>query len=58
MGAGPRLLALDGEREVLVRAGEEVAIVLSAAGPYVVDLPGALAEAQAKGLFVLKEMPA
>ncbi|MDK2928145.1 MAG: hypothetical protein PWR31_1836 [Bacillota bacterium] len=55
--AGPRLLALDGEREVLVRAGEEVEIVLSAAGPCVVDIPLALQEAQQKGIFALKEMP-
>lgn len=55
--AGPRLLALDGEREVLVRAGEEVEVVLSALGPNVVDIPQALNEAQKNGLFALKEMP-
>jgi predicted polyphosphate/ATP-dependent NAD kinase len=55
---GPRLLALDGEREVLVRAGEEVEVVLSAAGPNVVDIPRALHEAQKNGLLTLKEMQA
>ncbi|NLG87581.1 MAG: ATP-NAD kinase [Firmicutes bacterium] len=47
----PRLLALDGEREVLVRAGEEARIVLSAEGPFVVDIAGTLRRAQSQGFF-------
>ncbi|MGI6605204.1 MAG: ATP-NAD kinase [Firmicutes bacterium] len=49
---GPRLIALDGEREVLVQAGEEIKIVLSDEGPYVVDTAQVLRQAQAAGFFV------
>ncbi|HHT71373.1 MAG: NAD(+)/NADH kinase [bacterium] len=44
--SSPRLLALDGEREVLLRAGEEAQIALSAAGPWVVDITATLRQAQ------------
>ena len=50
-GDKPRLLALDGEREVLVRAGEEAKIVLSASGPFVVDIGATLKRVQGEGFF-------
>ncbi len=49
----PCILALDGEREVEVRAGEQVSIRLDLDGPAVVDHKAALAAAAASGYFRL-----
>ncbi len=46
------MLALDGEREVLVRAGEHVAIRLNPEGPYVINPQRVLAEAAQHGVFL------
>jgi predicted polyphosphate/ATP-dependent NAD kinase len=52
VATGPCMLALDGEREVTVRAGEQVAIRLNPAGPYVIDPQCVLAEAAQQGIFL------
>jgi hypothetical protein len=49
------VLALDGERERVLRTGERVSIRLSAEGPYVVDIPAALQQAARTGFFVQSE---
>ncbi|MDT8901632.1 ATP-NAD kinase family protein [Anaeroselena agilis] len=55
----PCVIALDGEREVEIRADETAAIQLTAAGPLVVDAKAALAAAAANGAFRLPpEAPA
>jgi predicted polyphosphate/ATP-dependent NAD kinase len=46
------VLALDGEREVEVRKGRQVAVGLSDQGPLVVDLAKTMAYAQSQGLLV------
>lgn len=46
------MLALDGEREVLVRAGEQVAIRLNPEGPHVINPQHVLAEAAQQGVFL------
>ena len=50
----PCVIALDGEREVEVRAGDTASIRLTLAGPAVIDARAALAEASARGRFRLK----
>ncbi|WP_246805190.1 hypothetical protein [Desulfosarcina cetonica] len=50
--AGACVLALDGEREVDVAAGEPIAIRLCADGPRVVDVARTMESAQVRGLFV------
>lgn len=52
VATGPCMLALDGEREVTVRAGEQVAIRLNPEGPYVIDPQRVLAEAAQQGIFL------
>ncbi len=54
---GPCMLALDGEREVTVRAGEQVAIRLNPEGPYVIAPQRVLAEAAQQGIFMYKQLP-
>ncbi len=47
---GPGTLALDGEREAVLRAGEEASVLLAAGGPRVLDVPGVLrAKAHGRG---------
>jgi predicted polyphosphate/ATP-dependent NAD kinase len=48
----PAVLALDGERERVIRPGQTVAIRLSVAGPCVVDVGKTMAAAVKKGIFV------
>lgn len=48
----PRVIALDGEREVEVKEGRHVCIRFSDNGPLVVDVSKVMALAQAKKLFV------
>ena len=52
IAAAPAVLALDGERAIVLRAGETVQVRLSAAGPHVVDVRAALRQAAARGFFV------
>ena len=47
----PCLIAVDGEREIEVQAGDEVSIRLTLEGPMVIDVKAALAEAAAKEFF-------
>ena len=54
----PSVLALDGEREVEVRAHQDVRIRLSDQGPRVVDLWRTLHEAARLGLFVQQSLTA
>lgn len=49
----PCIIALDGEREVEVRAGDRAAIRLALDGPAIVDAKAALAAAAARGHFRL-----
>jgi hypothetical protein len=46
----PAMLALDGERELLVRAGERWEVALTWDGPKVLDVHGTLLRAQQQGL--------
>lgn len=57
VATGPCMLALDGEREVVVRAGEPVAIRLNPEGPYVIDPQHVLAEAAQRGIFLQAHVP-
>jgi predicted polyphosphate/ATP-dependent NAD kinase len=57
VATGPCMLALDGEREVTVRAGEQVAVHLNPEGPYVIDPQHVLAEAAQQGIFLQKQIP-
>ena len=50
--AAPCVLALDGEREVVVRPDYPVSIRLSGNGPLVIDLHAAMDYAQRHGLLV------
>ena len=49
---GRGVLALDGERELVIRPGRRLQIRLSPAGPRVVDIPIALRHAASRGFFV------
>ena len=49
---GPAVLALDGEREHMIKKGSEWSIRLSLEGPLVVDIPGALKRASRQSLFI------
>ena len=47
----PSVIALDGEREFIVKPGESLAIKLNLQGPRVVDIPKTLRKASEKSLF-------
>ena len=49
---GPAILALDGERERVIEAGQKVELVLSRTGPKVVDIKKAMHLAAKRGLFI------
>jgi len=49
----PAVLALDGEREIVLGGGDEAAIVLDLDGPWIVDVARTLATAVANGAFVI-----
>jgi hypothetical protein len=51
----PCVLALDGEREIALRAGESVAVRLQTQGPRIVDVRAALAQAADAGVFVAEQ---
>lgn len=51
VGAAPAVLALDGEREHVIRPGRTVEIRLSTNGPRVVDVGKTMAAAAARGVF-------
>lgn len=48
---GPGVLALDGDREHMLAAGQRARVQLSRAGPLVVDVAGTLQQAATQGLF-------
>jgi len=48
----PAVLALDGEREILIKPGQQVEIRLSQNGPHVVNVKAALQAASQAGLFM------
>jgi len=50
----PCLIAVDGEREVEVRAGDRVELQIRSDGPWVIDLKAALNQAAGQGLFQLE----
>jgi hypothetical protein len=54
---GPGTIALDGERQFAISAQNRIETVLSANGPRVVDVDGALREAAVHGVFVLRDGP-
>jgi len=47
----PSVLAMDGEREIPIKEGEEIEIRLSQNGPHVVDVTGVLQAASQSGVF-------
>jgi predicted polyphosphate/ATP-dependent NAD kinase len=47
----PALIALDGEREMIVKEGEALCVILNRQGPRVVDIALALRKAAEQGLF-------
>lgn len=49
----PCLIAVDGEREVEIRAGDRAELQIQSAGPWVVDISAALNQAARLGLFNL-----
>ena len=49
------ILALDGEREVSYRAGDEIAVVLRKNGPYRIDIRKTLELAMGKGFFDISD---
>ncbi len=49
---GGKILALDGEREIALRAGQRAEITLRNDGPWFVDVHAALAQAAALGAFL------
>lgn len=48
----PNVIALDGERSIVIHKAEELFIRLSANGPHVIDLRATMRAAAAKGYFV------
>jgi predicted polyphosphate/ATP-dependent NAD kinase len=48
----PALIALDGERELVVPSGDVLSVSLNPEGPRVVDIPSALRWAAEQGLFI------
>lgn len=47
----PSVIALDGEREITVKASDQVKVRLQRDGPLVVDIERTIREAVAKGFF-------
>lgn len=50
----PSVLALDGEREIMIRGKDQVSLLISPDGPRVVDVKKVFEEAAKKGLFLRK----
>lgn len=48
---GPGVLALDGERERVLKAGQAATLRVERDGPWVIDVPATLARAAAAGLY-------
>lgn len=55
--SAPCVLALDGEREVNVKRGQEFSVRLSAHGPLVIDLAATMAHCQQHGLLATAASP-
>jgi predicted polyphosphate/ATP-dependent NAD kinase len=53
---GPGVLALDGERELVIRSGRRLHIRLNPDGPRVVDIPEAFRQAARRGFFEKSEV--
>ena len=51
VGKGPCILALDGEREIPLSPDDTADVMLSAEGPWIVDIPRAMAFAVKQGTF-------
>jgi hypothetical protein len=47
----PAVLALDGEREITLHAGDEASVTLDLEGPWIVDVERTLSLAVAEGAF-------
>ena len=52
---GPSIIALDGEREIVVRRGDELSIRLSEQGPWVLEMDRVLLEASEKSIFMSRQ---
>jgi predicted polyphosphate/ATP-dependent NAD kinase len=50
----PAILALDGEREVGIKKGEQMTLRLNTEGPFVVDIESVLEKSSQKGFFLTK----
>jgi len=55
INSAPAVLALDGEREMPIRVGEQIEVQLSQDGPRVVDIGAAVQAATQAGVFVSQE---
>jgi hypothetical protein len=49
----PAILALDGEREITLKAGDEATVTLDLDGPWIVDIERTLQSAVANGAFIV-----
>lgn len=52
ISGGGKLLALDGERDILLRPDQSVRVYLRSQGPWIVDMASALQEVTAQGMLV------
>lgn len=52
----PSVLALDGEREIVVHEGDDYYLRFSSDGPWIVNVPAALAGAAGTGFFIEDEL--
>ena len=52
---GPGMLAFDGERERLLRAGQRATLTISRTGPLLLDIPSTLHLAASRGCFLAAE---
>ncbi|MCS6828658.1 MAG: NAD(+)/NADH kinase [Caldilinea sp.] len=53
----PALIALDGERKVMLKAGEPIELCVTASGPLVIDMRRTLRYAAAVGAFIRASFP-
>lgn len=51
---GPCLVALDGEREIFIKADEKIKAMVERTGPRVVDISKTLSEASKRGFFIIR----
>ncbi|NQU04391.1 MAG: hypothetical protein HQ589_09620 [Syntrophaceae bacterium] len=55
ISTGESIIALDGERELIVKQGDKFTIRLSAQGPLVADMDKVMREAAERSLFIEKQ---